>query len=68
MHYYSPDFIINDNEIIEIKGYFSEKDKIKAQTYPNIKIYFYKDLKFILDWVKEEYGNDFIKLYDKVNS
>lgn len=66
LHYYTPDFIINEKDIIEIKGYCSDKDKEKIKQYPNIKVLYKNDLQPILEWVKEKYGKDFIKLY-KVN-
>lgn len=63
LHYYTPDFEIN-GEIIEIKGYCSDKDKEKIKQYPNIKVLYKNDLQPILEWVKEKYGKDFIKLYE----
>jgi len=63
LHYYTPDFEIN-GEIIEIKGYCSDKDKAKIKQYPNIKVLYKNDLQPILEWVKEKYGKDFIKLYE----
>ncbi|MBR2247609.1 MAG: hypothetical protein IJ880_11435 [Bacilli bacterium] len=65
-HTYYPDFYNKDtNEYIEIKGYENDKDKEKIKQFKGIiKVYYYKDMKPILKYVKEKYGEDFIKLYD----
>jgi len=62
---YYPDFIIGDT-YYEIKGYVNEKTKYKLSNFPNKLIVLYKDdMKKYLDYVKQKYGNDFIKLYEK---
>lgn len=62
---YIPDFITNDG-IIEIKGYKSKGWKEKILYNPDIKILFFKDIKYILDYIKNKYGNNFCEiLYDK---
>lgn len=63
-HKYYPDFKI-DNLFIEIKGSLKEKDKFKIDQFPfELKVLFKKDLKEIFSYVKNKYGNDFIKLYE----
>lgn len=69
-HKYYPDFIINNNEIIEIKGYSSELVKIKATCVnnENYKILFKPDLKIYFDYVLNKFSikqKDLVKLYDK---
>jgi hypothetical protein len=74
-HYYYPDFII-DGKIIEIKGdhFFNEngepydkyhkvfwKNKYKLILEKNGKILKGKDIKPILEYIKEKYGKDFLK-------
>lgn len=56
---YFPDFIINDNQIIEIKGYYDKGSKLKQEQNPDIIILFEKDLKEILNYVSTKYGNKF---------
>jgi len=59
-----PDFIIN-NEYIEIKGYLDNKNKEKINQFPNkIKIIDKKQIQPYLKYVKNKYGEDFIKLYE----
>ena len=38
IHYYLPDFIINDKDIIEIKGYKDDKAIIKENIFKDIKV------------------------------
>ena len=56
---YFPDFIINDNQIIEIKGYFDKGAKEKQKQNPDILILFENDLKEVLEYVSSKYGNKF---------
>ena len=60
---YIPDFIQNEN-IIEIKGYFNEQTYAKIEAVPNLIILTKSDLKFIFDYVIKTYGKDFIKMYN----
>ena len=55
---YIPDFEVN-NEIIEIKGYFSENAKLKAKYNPDIKLILSKDMKKYLDYTINKYGKKF---------
>lgn len=64
-HLYLPDFIV-EGEFVEIKGYYTEQVKAKIEQFPfEIKVLFEKDLKPVFTYVKEKYGKDFIKLYEK---
>ena len=58
IHKYFPDFIVN-NEIIEIKGYFSKVAQLKAEQNPDIHILKYEDLKDIIQYVINKYGNKY---------
>jgi len=60
---YLPDFIQN-NEIIEIKGFMTEQTKVKLKSVPNLKILFKSDLKIEFDYVETKYGKNFIELYE----
>ena len=63
---YLPDFVINDNEIIEIKGYYDKGAKIKSEQNPDIKVLLKNDLIEQLNYVITKYGKEFWKvLYDK---
>lgn len=64
--YYLPDFII-DEQIFEIKGYLSEHDKIKMSNFPQVKIIFKEDFKYMFDYVKNKTklpDTRFFELYD----
>ena len=65
-HYYLPDFIINNKDVIEIKGYKDEKAKIKEKCFPDIIIIDKYKIKKYLDYIKYKYGKIQIEtLYDK---
>lgn len=55
---YIPDFEV-DNEIIEIKGYFSENAKLKAKYNPDITLILAKDMGKYLDYTISKYGSKF---------
>lgn len=64
IHYFIPDFIINDSEIVEIKGLQDPNWKIKQTLFPNIKFLFKRDIQQYITYVKTKYGNKFYeKLY-----
>lgn len=66
-HYYLPDFIINENEIIEIKGYKTKLVEIKANLVKNLKVFYRDDLNYVFDYIKEKYNlkeNEVYKLYN----
>ena len=66
-HTYTPDFIINENQLVEIKGFkdrsWVEKEKCCKEN--NIKIIDENEIKPYIDYVKNKYGKDFISLYEK---
>ena len=63
-HIYYPDFITDDG-IIEIKGYKVKGYKEKQIYNPDIKVLYYEDIKDILTYVRNKYGNNFWDiLYD----
>lgn len=66
VHKYTPDFIINDETIIEIKGYMNESALNKAFQYPNIVLLDKSHMVDILKQVEFKHGKDFISLYDGV--
>lgn len=61
---YYPDFIVNDKDIYEIKGYYSSRAKAKHEQNPNIILLLRNDLIPIIEEVEKIYGKDFIKLYE----
>lgn len=61
-----PDFILNDKEYIEIKGWITNKDKEKIKQFKEpLKVLYKKDLKPVFDYVLEKYGKSYIDLYEK---
>lgn len=63
-HKYYPDFIKGE-VYYEIKGFKRKNDDAKFKYFPHkLKVLFKKDLGEIFKYVKEKYGNDFIKLYE----
>ncbi len=67
---YYPDFLLNENQIIEIKGY-ENKDKVHAkcelakQKGYDINVLYKNDLKLYFEYVKLKYGTEkFHILYD----
>ena len=56
-HKYYPDFIVN-NTIIEIKGFYTEKVKIKTESVKDrpIIVLYRKDLKAVFDYIKSTYN------------
>lgn len=61
---YIPDFIV-EGSLVEVKGYASPEWFAKLKANPNVKVYYQNDMKDIFKYVKEKYGKDFIKLYEK---
>ena len=67
-HYYLPDFVINEKQIVEIKGYKTELSELKESLVKDIKVFYRKDLKNVFDYIKEKYNlkeNEIYKLYEK---
>ena len=60
-HIFIPDFVVNETEIIEIKGKQDSNWKRKQLAYPNIKFIFKEDIKKYLDYVITKYGKEFWK-------
>lgn len=61
---YIPDFVQNET-MIEIKGFTTPQVEEKLKSVPNIKILYRKDLVSEFEYVKKTYGKDFIKLYEQ---
>lgn len=57
-HKYYPDFL-TDNGIVEIKNYCNETVLLKHKYNKDIKILYFDDIKYCIDYVKEKYGNKF---------
>jgi hypothetical protein len=62
-HHYYPDFVVN-GKTVEIKGWVSDKWKAKLAANPDIVVLYAKEMRPILKYVKNMYGNDFTRLYD----
>ena len=62
---YFPDFIV-DGRYTEIKGYLVDEDKLKFQSFPHqLNILTLNEMKPIIQYVINNYGKDYIKLYEK---
>lgn len=66
---YIPDFLLNEKEIVEIKGYWTEKVDIKKKLAESmgysVSVLYKEDLAPIFSYVEEKYGtNKFQTLYD----
>ena len=72
VHYYHPDFELEDGTVIEIKGYRWVDDKleykIKSVTDRKLIILYKENLKEVFNYVISKYGKDYKKLYDKDTS
>jgi hypothetical protein len=63
---YFPDFVLEDETYVEIKGYYDEKTKEKEKQFPKDKkllILREKEMKPILEYVKNKYGKNYTYLY-----
>lgn len=64
-HNYYPDFQMDDESYVEIKGYMTEQNKCKLQQFKGtIRVVFKEDMTAILNYVTNNYGTDFIQLYE----
>ena len=71
-HYYTPDFVINDTTIVEIKGYEHSKDfaKYAAMKAANLDfvVLYEADLRDMINYVKTKYNvNKLSELYSVLN-
>lgn len=57
-HYYLPDFMMENGDLVEIKGYLTLDTllKISAVKDRKIKVLFYEDIKYMFDYVCEKYN------------
>lgn len=60
---YIPDFIV-DGVLIEIKGYRTKQWQAKLISNPDIKVLYEDEMKPIIKYVIDNYGKDYIKLYE----
>ena len=61
---YYPDFIINEDTIVEVKGYINEKAKAKHEQYPEILLISNSIIDNIIKEVIYNYGKDFTRLFE----
>lgn len=70
LHHYTPDFILDDSTLIEIKGFIDDKAKLKILSVPknyHLTVLQKEEMKPILQYVRQKYGKDFIRLYGRVS-
>lgn len=65
-HYYLPDFLMADGSLVEIKGYLTMEALQKVSTIKTkrIKVLFYEDIKYMIDYISERYMISPNRLYD----
>lgn len=62
-----PDFILDNGEYVEIKGWVTKKDKEKINQFKHsLKVIRGKDLKDMFDYVIDKYGKNYTYLYEKM--
>jgi endogenous inhibitor of DNA gyrase (YacG/DUF329 family) len=63
---YYPDYLMEDETYVEVKGYETEQWKSKlSQFFGRLSVLGENEMKPILDYVVEKYGKDFVRLYEK---
>lgn len=66
-HTYTPDFLIDNKEIVEIKGYETEHDRFKYTLVPNLTVIGDQDINPYLQYVYNNYKTKKIEtLYDQI--
>ncbi len=64
-HIYYPDYILATGEYIEIKGYSTSQWEAKRLQFPyKLVVLSKQEMKPIIEYVKQHYGCDYIKLYE----
>lgn len=65
VHYYYPDFVMQDGTFIEIKGVKTGKDMRKINNFPHrLKVLYKKEIQPYMNYMFSRYGNDATKIYD----
>ena len=64
IHYYIPDFIVND-KIIEIKGFNTEQWQVKMLNNKDVTVLYEEDMKPYFEYVESKYGKNYIEMYDR---
>lgn len=69
IHYYYPDFIVDNEYIVEIKGFETELDLLKYTLVPGICVIKGEDIIPYINYVKETYKvEDITSLYECVHT
>lgn len=64
-HNYYPDFKLEDGTYVEIKGYQYPNWKAKCEQISiPLKIFYWKDIQPMIEYIKNKYGSNWIELYD----
>lgn len=65
-HRFYPDFLLEDGTYVEIKGQMFAKDNAKLEQFPfKIIVLRRLEMQTYLNYVKNKYGKDFVKLYEE---
>lgn len=63
-HRYYPDFIVNNNQIVEIKGFMRDSDYVKVSVVPDLIVILGEQNSKYIEYALHTYGSDFYKFYD----
>jgi len=67
-HLFYPDFILEDGTYLEIKNFHSELTNAKINYFPHpITVWYKENMKQYIEYAKQNYGKDYINLYQKIN-
>lgn len=55
LHKYTPDFLVDDSVLVEVKGWETELDRLKYTLVDKLLIVYYEDIKVCIDYVKTTY-------------
>ena len=64
-HKYTPDFLVDNELIVEVKGWETDLDKLKYTLVDNLQVLYYNDIKEYIQYVENHYNTkNLTTLYD----
>ena len=61
-----PDFVLDNGEYVEVKGYMTDKNKSKFLHFPHtLTVIGKNDIKPYIEYVEKKYGKNYLNLYEK---
>ena len=65
IHYWIPDFIMEDGSYLEIKGFMTEQNKAKISQFSKpLKVLMKPDIQYAINYSIAKYGKKYIELYE----